>query len=326
MIEKNTNYTRMPEFTYEPEYTGVNNDYSRYVMNHTGEDISITDASGRVVKHSSLSRPKHSGMEKVIVIEEWFRGTDTTGMVDVNEEYEGFYTPAMGVKLRYVIRLADLAEVTDGLFIEECNLVVCLTANAPAPVHPRFASSADGIMSASIGLHLGVELLDPRKAFKTLYANIGGVVYPIAPKRHPTPESEGIMIHRRDSSKGTYESKLHQINELLEGPGIHGIRLYFTEQDAMEDVRQPDRAGLAKTKKQLIEEREAIYKEGVEAGKKAAIEEAAKIEKQADEKLKKAEDVSHKAREDRHADSTGLWAGVIKVVSSVIGFFKSIFT
>lgn len=338
MISKQATYQSLPN------YPDVKDDYVRRIANHTGVPIRITDSSGRITIHESLPRPEYSGAPKTLIIDEWFGGTNSEGMVDVTDPYEGIYMAHVGVKLKLTMTLEDLSELSDGVYLEECSLHVCLAEYQTNSTHPRFCSNIKGKLRNSTGVYIGVELLDPRKCHSTLYANIGGRVYVITPKRFPTPDTEGIILHHRDSSKGLYSNTRYAIEDFLEGEGIDGIRLYRTEIEAKEDDRHPDKADIIKMKKRLRDNERGIYEEGRASYKKEAdieaekvraahAEKLKKIQAEADEKLRRAEDrlrraedLADKTRNDKRNDKTGIWANVVKMAATIVGFCKSIFT
>jgi hypothetical protein len=324
-------------------FGNIKNDYIRRIFNNTGVPIRITDASGRCIVHAPIPHPKHSCHDRELVIEEWFDGTNTNGMVDVREEYDGFYHSTMAVNIKLSISLNDLAELPDGIYLEECSLHICLATFESTITHPRVCETLYKQLLQRTGMFVGVELLDPRKCMGTMYATISGVVYTLSPRRTPTPSKEGVALYYRNSMTGIMDEKVYPLEDLMKSPGIDGIRIYRTEVEALEDLNNPELSLIEKSKHELRTKRDAIFNEGLAEGKRIVteelnktklahdekirktIDEANKIKLAADEKLKRSEDILDKVRHTQRNDKTGIWAGFIKMCSSFIGFFRVLF-
>lgn len=307
-------------------YGDVKDDYVRKILNHTTKAIRVVDASGRSKVHDPIPRPMYDVPTNRVIIEEWFAGIDIEDMVDVPKDIVNSlpYLLDQGVLIQHAVDLEDLQEMLDGIYLEEVGLHISLAEYNCKAGHPRFSTDMKTKLDSMSGTVIAIELLDPRCCTGTMYANIGGVVHTVLPKRFPTPSDEGILIHIKSSTSGSIITYAYDTEELLNGSGKHGIRLYLTELEAEEDIREPNKEGLVKLQNELRKRKEAIFNEGRQSAIDDARNAAESVHKSADEKLKKAEEALAAARAAKLNDRTNLVINLLKVGGAGLGLYKLI--
>lgn len=316
------------------EYNGEY-DHTRKVVNNTGIDIRITDSSGRVKVHKSEHLTPQHRNEPHLIVEEWFRGTSLGDMVDVTPELKRADNTlhANGLRLITKIPLEAITGGNRGLYHEGTNLVIAPYDSNIIPLnHPRLISVANRVIADNTVLTIKVELLDPTCKYGSMYANIGGEVHRIIPRRNPIPDYDGVTISVNDVALNDVRVNRYPLDKLLNGIGVEGVRIYHSEVEALEDIRHPQRVEYLAERTDWLKNKAAIIKEAEERGRNEMVREIEKARREAeedirkaDEKARKAEEATRKAEEKARKEKTSLFSNILKALGAVVAFVVGIF-
>ena len=306
----------------------VEDDYIRKIINHTDKDIRVADASGRITIHGPVSYLGYDLPKNALIIEEWYAGSVIDGMIDVPPDTRPRFNAAIdnGVLLHHVIELEDLVALPDGIYLEEVNLLISLDDHGVKDPHPRFSTDLKIAMRGMRGTLVGIELLDPRKSLSTMYANINNEVYTVVPQRFPTPSEEGVRIHIKNGGSNKVTTYTYNLEELVEGVGRCGVRLYSGVLEAKEDKRNAEKDTLVKLEEDLLKRKKELHDEGRREGFSEAEakykEHMNVVTKTAEEKMSRAEELVASARSSKVNDNSAIIINALKIVAVSLGIYK----
>jgi len=296
-------------------------DYHRTILNHTGETVKICDASGRA--HYYDGGWVQHGDTQILAIEEWYRGTDATGMIDVNLEDMPEYKHESGIVITTHITLSALQEVTEGFYLDSLGLVISLRKYVSIAKHPRFITHEEDRQESRSTTGVSIEVHDPRKRIDIQHATMGGQCVPVAPIRIPTPAKECVIIRRWDPSTGGKIATEYELSDLTTGEGKCGIRLYATVTEANADKRNPEKVAYALKEISLANHKAEMAKD-IRAA--IVVEEKRKYEDKVAAVVKenrRSEEKVWKETKARSKEKTGFWSNALRVTSDVVRTFGS---
>lgn len=312
---------------------GTTPTYRRKYINRTGITIVIVDGNGTIEyvepERAALNDPTRG---RFTIVEEYTEA-DHSRLVECGIPYEDIDAMqhrnggiVYGFHIRHAYSYELLAESDGGIYDECLGLFIALSTDVDQVKHPRFSQEMRVRMDERHTLGIMVEILDPRRVWPNMFVKLGGIVYVIKPTRDPTPAQEGVLITLRDSVTGKLEQHLHSVEELIEGGGKYGIRLYRNRFDAKEDNRDPDRAELEAMRRAFIEERDKHDKKVKEAAKAEAYrekeQEFEKERKAYKEKFRKFEEESDKRHREKMKDKSTFFTYFMKGVMAVVDFMR----
>jgi len=312
---------------------GTTPSYRRKYVNRTGVTVIVVDGNGTIEhiepERAALNDPTRG---RFTIVEEYTEA-DHRRLAECGIPYEDIDSiqhrnggHVYGFHIRHSYTYDLLAESDGGIYDECLGLFIALVTDVDRVKHPRFSQEMRVEMDTRQTLGIMIEILDPRRVWPNLFVKIGGTVYVIKPTRDPTPDCEGVCITLRDSVTGKLERHVYRVEELVEGAGKHGVRLYRNRFDAKEDVRDPDRVELEKARRAFIEEREKHDRKVWEKAKEEAYrEKEAAFEKERKaykEKYRKFEEEQDKRHREKMKDKTTLFSYIMKGVMMLVDFAR----
>lgn len=288
----------------------LSHNYTRRYLNYTGRTLTVIDAFNAQVYLDPISEKREPQVESALYIEETYIGVEP-------KQIPGFLSSdhPMSNKVSFHTRVSvtaitkipemDILRKSYGLYEEKTNLLIVEGINSRGQIHPNAATLQTKIGHHPDGAWTSIEVYDSDHHYGNLYANINGNVQLVRPNRSAHYE-ECVVVKTKDIDSGNLSLSQFTIDELLNGEGRLGFRLYKTPQDAKEDNRNPDKVKIEKERCEWATYKDKMLRKVVEETT-AALEAEFAVQKEQIVKSHKEEVQQLKAdREDlkrQHAET-----------------------
>lgn len=138
-----------------------------------------------------------------------------------------------------IIPIAILHNNDFSRFDEATNLMFFIKDKHKEYSHPARTAGRELITPHVDSFTQQVILVDPLKEFGTIYANVGGEVYPIARAERKNIKEPCVIIRKTDATNTRVIEKLIPLKDVLTHQDGVGIRFYPTKVEANEDKNNP---------------------------------------------------------------------------------------